>query len=320
MVDMKIINFELDSRLPANLEPIVAAIGFFDGLHKGHQKLVEEVLKQANSQELTPALITFDPSPKSVLTNNPEKTLSTISERIETAKELGLELVIVIRFSKKLSKLSPDLFYERIIKVLNIKHMVCGEDFRYGHKGSGSVKTLKEIRSLGLSVVEDYKYKGERVSSTRIKNLLSSGRVDLAKKMLNKPYELSGFVMHGRKKGRTIGFPTLNLSVEKYKILPADGVYLGVSTIRGKNYVSTINIGHNPTINTVEKKSIESFVHNYNADTYGEKVTLKIIKKLRVEIKFDEVEALIEQMHKDIAQSELYFNNDRRRLYNIEPI
>ena len=138
--------------------------------------------------------------------------------------------------------------------------------------------------------------------------------------MLGYNYELNGFVKHGNKKGRTIGFPTLNLDYDQSKIIPKDGVYVGVSVIKGKNYVSTINIGHNPTVNTVIKKSIESFVHNYNQDTYGEKVTFKLIKRIRNEEKFDSVKELISQMNKDIEYSNDYFNESRRRSFNIETI
>lgn len=317
---MRLVYYELNSRIPDELEPLVAAIGFFDGLHKGHQKLVDETVNQAHKQGLKPALITFSPSPGAVLTGEDEKLLTTVSERAKKAKEFGVEVMIVLRFSKELSQLDPNVFYNQIIKKLNIKYIVCGEDFRYGYRGSGNVDTLKKIEDLGLSVVEDYNYNNERVSSTRIKNELAQGRVDTVKDLLGYSYELNGYVMHGRKKGRTIGFPTLNVSVEKSKILPIDGVYIGVSVIQEKNYVSTINIGHNPTINTVTQKSIESFVHNYDQDTYGQKVTLKLLKRIRDEEKFNSVDELITQMNKDIIATETYFDEKQRRLFNIETI
>lgn len=315
---MRIIYYELDSYMKNPIVENVSAIGFFDGLHLGHQQLVNKTLEVAKAKELAAGLITFWPSPASVLKNQKEHLLTTIDERIEIAKSLGIDLFIVIRFSKNLSQLSPDDFYHKVIKKLNVKHLVCGEDFRYGYRGSGSVNTLKLIDELGLSVIRDYKLASQRVSSTLIKEKLKAGEIEVANKLLNRPYMISGYVKHGRKKGRTIGFPTLNLDYKDNKVIVADGVYIGVTKIRDKNYISTINVGHNPTINTVLSKSIESYVHNYNEDTYYQRVEFKFIKKIRPEIKFDNVDALIKKMNEDIKFSENYFDSDKRRLFKIE--
>ena len=317
---MRVIYYELDSYLSKKIDKNVSAIGFFDGLHLGHQQLVNEVLKNSKEKNLTPSLITFWPSPASVLTNKKEALLTTIDERIEIAKRSGIKQFIVIRFTKNLSGLSPNDFYNKIIKNLNVKHLVCGEDFRYGYKGSGSIETLKLIKEIDLSVIYDYMIEGSRVSSTLIKEKLSVGDVEAANKLLNYPYTISGYVKHGRKKGRTIGFPTLNLEYKDSKFLVADGVYIAITTIKGINYVSTINVGHNPTINTVLSKSIESYVHNYNADTYNQRVEFKFIKRIRDEIKFNNVEELISQMNLDIEISEAYFDEDKRRDFKIEVI
>ncbi len=317
---MKTIYFDLNSRIAYKTGPLVAAIGFFDGLHKGHKKLVDETIKQAKKNNMKATLITFSPSPESVLANKPENLLSTIEERKKIANSLGIEVMIILRFSKELSELEPIDFYNRIIKTLNVSHLVCGSDFRFGYRGSGNVETLKNIENLGLTVVSDIDFKDKRVSSTRIKEGLQKGEIELVNEMLGYEYELNGFVKHGRKKGRTIGFPTLNLLIEKNKIVPRDGVYVGISTIKGENYMSTINIGHNPTINTVEHKSVESYVHNYNQDTYGQKVSFKILHYIRCEKKFASVSELIKQMHKDIETTETYFDKDKRRFFKIETI
>lgn len=320
MVKMRIIHFELNSRLENQIGPLVAAIGFFDGLHKGHKQLVDEAVKQAKLQNTQSALITFSPAPVSVLTNQPENLLTTLDERSNLAKEYGIDVLIIIKFNKELSQQAPELFYEKVIKTLNIKHLVSGEDFRFGYKGSGTVQTLKNINDLKLSVISDYKYAGKRISSTRIKDHLALGEIVTANKLLGYSYQLNGFVMHGRKKGRTLGFPTLNLSIEESKFIPKDGVYIGVSVIQGKNYMSTINIGHNPTVNTVKYKSIESYVHNYDQDTYGQRVTFKLLKRIRDEKTFGDVQQLINEMHKDIDATNAYFHPKRRRCFNIETI
>lgn len=317
---MRIIYFELDSHLVTPIDYSVAAIGFFDGIHNGHKQLISEAVKEAKSRGIKSSMITFSPSPASVLTDSNEMLLTTINERIEVAKQLGIDQFIILRFSKQLSALTPEEFYTKIIERLKIVHLVCGEDFRYGTRGSGSVATLKLIDGLGLTVINDYKLDDERVSSTLIKESLDAGDLELSHKLLGYPYFINGFVKHGRKKGRTIGFPTINLSYPQEKYLLEDGIYVGITTIDNKNYMATINVGHNPTINTMVDTSIEAFLHNYNDDAYNKEVKFSFIKKIRDEKKFDSVQALIDQMHKDIQVTEDYFTDDVKRGFNIENI
>lgn len=317
---MNVIYVNINEENIPNLDASVSAIGFFDGLHQGHRELVKAAIESAKQQGLNSSLITFTPSPASVLANIQEKLLTTIDERINVAEELGLDQLIVLTFNKELSQLSPEDFYSLVIKQLNIKHIVCGEDFRYGFKGSGTVETLKEIDELDLTIINDLKDGEDRVSSTLIKTAIAEGQMENVTKWLERPYSILGTVKHGRKVGRTIGFPTVNLSYPENKILPRDGIYIGITTIDGKNYVSTINIGHNPTVNTVDHKSIESFIHDFDEDVYNKEVIFSFIKRIRDELKFDNVEQLISQMHKDIAITNDYFNEEVRRDYNIEII
>lgn len=316
---MRIIHLQVGGNLTKDLDPSVSAIGFFDGIHAGHRELIKETMQVAKSKSLKSSLITFSPSPASVLQNTDEHLLTTINERIDLAKEIGLDQLIILKFNSDLSHLSPEDFHEEIITKMNIKHLVCGEDFRYGFKGAGSVATLKN-NDFDLSIISDIKTEGSRISSTLIKEALSKGDLEAVTSYLTRPYAIDGYVKHGRKLGRTIGFPTVNLSYPKTKILPDDGIYIGITKVRGKNYVSTINVGHNPTVNTVIDKSLESFIHDFDEDIYNEKVTFKFIKKIRDELKFDNVQALIDQMHKDIQKSEDYFNSKKRQGYDIEII
>lgn len=317
---MEIIYYELNSILQEPLPESVSAIGFFDGIHRGHQQLLMKSIEVAKEKGLKSSMITFSPSPASILAKQEESLLTTVAERIEVAQTMGIDQFIVLKFTKSLSQLNTDDFHNLIIKTLNIRHLVCGEDFRYGFKGSGSTETLKQVDNLGLSVIYDYKYNDIRISSTLIKKEVQEGDLQFANELLGYPYFIKGFVKHGRKVGRTIGFPTINLQYELSKYLIKDGVYVGYTTIKGKNYISTINVGHNPTVNTVEKKSIESFVHDFDEDVYQHRVTFHFLKLLRPEIKFESVEALIEQMNKDIESSEQYFTEDKRRSYDIEII
>lgn len=317
---MRIINYELGSLLEKEIADSVSAIGFFDGLHEGHKQLIKRAISEAKAKGIKSSMITFSPSPASVITGNKEELLTTVNERVKIAESLGVDQFIILKFTRELSSLTPDEFHQEVIGKLKIKHLVCGEDFRYGTKGSGSVETLKNVEGLDLSVINDYKANNKRISSTLIKESLKSSKVEDANELLGYPYFIDGFVKHGRKKGRTIGFPTINLDYAENKILLSDGIYIGITTIDNKNYVSTINVGHNPTINTVTKKSIESFVHDFNSNVYDKKVRFSFIVKVREELKFDNVQELIDQMHKDIEISELFFNEDNRRRYNIEAV
>ena len=317
---MRIINYELGSLLEKEIADSVSAIGFFDGLHEGHKQLIKRAISEAKAKGIKSSMITFSPSPASVITGNKEELLTTVNERVKIAESLGVDQFIILKFTRELSSLTPDEFHQEVIGKLKIKHLVCGEDFRYGTKGSGSVETLKNVEGLDLSVINDYKANNKRISSTLIKESLKSSKVEDANELLGYPYFIDGFVKHGRKKGRTIGFPTINLDYPENKILLSDGIYIGITTIDNKNYVSTINVGHNPTINTVTKKSIESFVHDFKSNVYDKKVRFSFIVKVREELKFDNVQELIDQMHKDIEISELFFNEDNRRRYNIEAV
>lgn len=317
---MRIIYYELDSFLLNEVNDNACAFGFFDGIHNGHKELLKKAVEISKKENIESSMITFSPSPQALLTGNRESLLTTVNERIEIARELGMDNVIILRFNKKLASLSPTDFYDKIIKVLSIKHVVCGEDFRYGVKGSGSVATLKNHKELGLTVIKDYKINEKRVSSTLIKQALDAGDTEKANCYLGYPYSIRGYVKHGRKKGRTLGFPTMNLEFSEEKYLPADGVYIGITTVDDKSYVSTINVGHNPTINTMINKSIESYVHDFNQDSYSKSVTFKFIKKLRDELKFHGVQELIDQMNQDIKDSEDYFTTDMRKRYDIEII
>lgn len=317
---MRVINYEVKGRLEKDIEASVSAIGFFDGIHDGHKQLIKKAIKEAHKQNLKSSMITFSPSPASVLTNSDESLLTTVNERISIAEELGIDQFIILKFTRELSSLTPEMFHNEIIRKLKIKHIVCGEDFRYGFKGSGSIETLSQVKDLKLSVIKDYLKDEERISSTLIKKNISDGNVHIANEMLGYNYFIDGFVKHGRKKGRTIGFPTMNLNYPINKILLSDGIYIGITTIDNKNYISTINVGHNPTINTVTQTSVESFVHDFDDNTYDKSVRFSFIKKIRDELKFNSVEELINQMHNDIQVSEEYFDKDTRRRYNIETI
>ena len=315
---MRIIHYDLNSHLEKIVCDNVSAIGFFDGLHRGHQELIKEAIRVAKEKNIVSSIITFFPSPKSVLLNEEESLLTTIVERIQLAKSFGLDQFIILRFSKNLAQLSPEDFHKQIIKRLNIKHLVCGQDFRYGHKGSGSKETLKLVSDLGLSVINDFKIDDVRISSTLIKEKITNGYVNQANDLLGYLYQMNGYVKHGRKKGRTIGFPTLNLHYENSKVLVSNGVYLGISTIQGENYISTINVGNNPTINTTKNTSVESYVHNYSADTYNQKVIFRFVRRIRPEIKFSSVEGLIAQMKLDIETTNEFFTEENKQKYNIK--
>lgn len=304
-MDMKIVRVNVNKEIEKQ-ESLSACIGFFDGLHKGHQELVNKALAK---KDYTPALITFDPDPIAVLRNNPYvKHITTLEDKIEIAKELGIEVFIILESDKDMLGQSPDDFVNNILVPLNIKHLVCGFDFRYGFRGAGSTDTLKEYPHLfSVDVVEEVDYQQEKISSSRILRYLKEGRVDEAQWLLSRPYTIQGTIIAGNQKGREIGFPTANLKANPEYHEVKDGVYITKTFVDGKWYSSMTNVGHNLTFNTSEPLSIETYILDFNQDIYGKEVKLAFKKLLRPELKFESVDQLVKQMRQDEQDTRNYF-------------
>lgn len=291
-----------------NLEGIknaVVTIGTFDGIHLGHQEIISRIIELAKSVDGETALVTFWPHPRYVLSQNHDnlKLLTTFDEKAEILDQLGLDHIVKVNFTKEFSQWTSEQFIQRIIiSALHTKRLVIGYDHRFGKDRKGGFKHLKEHSGrYGFEVEEISKQTIDDVgiSSTKIRNAIEAGQVELAHDFLGRYYEINGKVVSGDKIGKTLGFATANIHVEEaYKLVPADGAYAVIVEINDNEYKGMLNIGYRPTVDGKSKK-IEANIFNFSDEIYGEKIKISFIKRLRDEIKFDSKEELSKQLQKD---------------------
>lgn len=278
----------------------VAAIGFFDGVHLAHRELINKSIELAKKKNFEKAVITFDVHPKSILFDLEYSYLTPLSRKIEIFKEFDLDYVYVIEFTKEKSSLHPLDFIDTYLN--GIDTIVCGFDFKFGVRGSGNVKTLKNDSRFDTVVLSEVTYEGYKVGSTHIRDLLKSGQVEQVKEVLGDYYSVKGEVVHGAKKGRMIGYPTANVNTGDY-FIPKRGVYVTLTKVKDVWYESMSSIGHNPTLNCNVDLSVESNIFNFDEDIYGDTIEVKFIYRLRDEIKFTSVEDLISKIDQDKVDS-----------------
>jgi riboflavin kinase/FMN adenylyltransferase len=290
-------------------EPIAMAIGYFDGLHKGHQVLVNEVLDYSKKHNMKSAVLTFSPNPAYILGKTDEDTLITpIAFKENLLEDIGVDYLFVVEFSERVLSMDPEEFVEEFITVLNVKHLVFGSDWRYGHKGLGNSETIKQYHNLfSTKSVELLKHNGEKISSSSIRELIKDGSMESVSDLLTRDYCIKGEVIHGMQRGRTIGFPTANVLVEHEYVMPALGVYIGEVNVYGKWYRAMINIGFNPTFNLRNKMSIEAHILDFDQDIYGENIRVCLKKKIREEKKFSSIDELVNQLNQDLDDTKAYF-------------
>jgi riboflavin kinase/FMN adenylyltransferase len=295
-------------------KPIIT-IGTFDGVHIGHQKILDAIVKKAHVLGGESVLLTFSPHPRLVLfpESHQLKLIQTETEKIEKLSKTGLENLIVFPFTFEFSRLTAMEFVRDIlVNKLNIHTIVIGYDHQFGRNREGNIQYLKDVSSVyDFEAVEipAKEIDEVNVSSTKIRKAIENGDVERANLFLGAPFELNGTVIKGAQIGRTIGFPTANLSIEDpIKILPENGVYL-VNVILNNVLVNGImNIGVRPTISPELKKQIEIHIFDFERDIYGQKLQVEILTRLRDEIKFDNKEALVQQIQQDISLAHRYFS------------
>lgn len=287
---------------------ITACIGYFDGIHKGHQKLLEQVVAISKENNTKPALITFDPDPWVVIKKSKELPhLTTMADRIAIGESLGIEQWIILSFNETMADLNIQEFHEQILNPLNLDTIVCGFDFHYAAKGKGSIDTLKQQKNFKVHVVEEIQFDHEKISSTRIESLLEKGNVLSVHELLGRPYALKGKVGKGNQLGRTIGFPTANLVLEDLYCIPKKGVYIGSVEINQCNYPAIINIGNNPTFNYQESMCIEAHIIGINEDLYDKQLTYKFYDFIREEKRFNNPQELTTQLENDKQKAIEFF-------------
>lgn len=287
---MKVIYLDKNTKID---EPITLTIGNFDGLHLGHQSLLELVRSFTDSKH---AALTFDPHPRKYFIGHAYKTLFTIKGKINLFSNKNFDYLFIANFNEEFASLEVNQFIN-LLKQLNVKRLVLGKDFRFGTKASGSILDLE--KHFEVVVVNTVKSdETERVSTTLIKSFINNGNIKEANKLLGYEYHVLGTVEHGNKVGRKLGFPTANIDYEDV-ILPKTGVYFVKILIDNLSYYGIANVGFNPTINVSKHKRLEVYILDYNDNSYDKEVIITFIERLRDEIKFNSTEELIEQMKND---------------------
>jgi riboflavin kinase / FMN adenylyltransferase len=290
-----------------NLPKSWLTVGVFDGVHRGHQEIIKKLTTGAHAHEVPAVVLTFDPHPASVLSGHEIKSLTLPDERANLLEKLGVDVVITERFTRELSTVTAHDFMSRLKHQLGLQHLLIGYDFALGKGREGNAARLAEIGSeLGytVEVVSALSDESGVISSTEIRKLIEVGNVVEAARLLGHPYSLHGPVIHGDARGRTINVPTANISYSHDKMIPAKGIYACRAHLDGKKYQAAINIGTNPTF-TPDKQSpnVEAHLFDFHREIYGEDVRLEFVARLRDELKFDSVEALLEQIWKDIENT-----------------
>jgi riboflavin kinase / FMN adenylyltransferase len=300
-----------DDTPPAWLVHPVLALGNFDGLHRGHLKIIERVRRGAGEHGGTPMAMTFDPHPSRVV--RPDKAaplLMTEQQRIEALGRAGIVAVAVVRFTRELSQWDPETFVRTVLADwLHVSEVWVGANFLFGHDRSGNFSTLRTLgQRYGFRAdkIDPVRYKEFVVSSTRVRRLVAEGRMDEAGALLGHQYYIDGRVVPGAHRGRGLGFPTANLETEN-ELLPPNGVYATMTTIDGIIHPSITNVGVRPTFGDTTKTMIEAYILGYEGDLYGRQVRLGFVQRLRDERKFADVDALREQIEADRRRAERLF-------------
>ena len=284
----------------------VVVIGVFDGVHKGHQLLLNRAKEIAAGRTII--ALTFDPHPTTVFA--PDKTptlLTTLADRVELLKIHNADQVAVMKFNEKFAALSPSEFVQDIlVKQLNVGTVIVGRNFTYGHKAAGSVETLIATGvELGFTVdVQELKSDTEVISSSRIRALVVAGKVEQARELLSRPHRLDGVVIHGEKRGREIGYPTANLGHIEGQTIPADGVYAGWLTVGINFWPAAISIGTNPTFEGERGRQVEAYALDQEGlELYDKNASIEFGWFLRPTLKFDCLDDLLVQMKRDCDQA-----------------
>lgn len=301
------------------LKNTVVALGTFDGVHLGHRQIINQLLQIAKSKQLKPIIVTFFPHPSHVLSpENPMKMINSIEERVQLIKSYGINDVYVQEFTKEFSSQSAFDFVENIlVKELNMKTLIVGHDHSFGRNKEGNFETLQTIslkNDFEIIRVLPYYYEGELISSTLIRKLIEEGNFDRVNTFLGYNFCLFGKVVQGNQLGRKIGYNTANIVLDySNKIIPKLGVYIVQTRINEKEYFGMMNIGYRPTVDG-KTQTIEVHLFNFNQDLYFVKLEIKVLHWLREELKFEDIEALKNQLDLDKKNSMLWI---KERTFDI---
>lgn len=288
--------------------PVALAMGFFDGVHRGHQAVIQRAKQEAEYRKLPLAVLTYDKFPGMVYESIPGRFhyLTTLDRKVELLDQLGVDVVYVMDFTSHLGALRPQAFVDEILLKLHVKVVVAGFDHTYGDHQVATMERLAGFAQGRFEVVTVDKFTGEsteKISSTAIRQAIDDGQVEVANDSLGYRYQTHGVVVHGFACGRTIGFPTANVQWDINERIPAVGVYAVRFKVNQTWYQGMASVGYNVTFGDDHEKTIEVFLFDFNDQIYGEHVTVEWVQRLRGEIKFDGVEGLVDQLHQDETHS-----------------
>ena len=308
---MDIIHFPDDARPPRWTHPVLA-LGNFDGLHRGHRKILERLRRVASERAATPVVMTFDPHPPRVV--RPDKAphlLMTEAQKLEALEQAGVQGTAIVRFTPELSRWDPETFVRTVlVEWLHVSEVWVGANFLFGHDRTGNFSMLRELGArygFKAEKIDPVRYKDFVVSSTRVRRLVSDARVDEASALLGHAYFIDGMVIKGDQRGRTIGFPTANLCTEN-ELIPPHGVYATTAIVDGIVRPSITNIGTRPTVDETGKTTIETHVFDFDRDLYGMTIRLAFIQRLRDERAFESLDALQAQIAADCGRARVLFD------------
>ena len=292
------------------VEPTVVALGNFDGVHRGHQEIINRSVKEAETAGLKSAVFTFSNHTSTLLKNvEPVKNILYHDEKVRILEGMGIDYLFNIPFTEEILNMSPLDFIEKIlVEKFNIREAYCGFNYRFVYRAQGNPEVLMKEgikRGFGIHVQEPFEIDGIVVSSTYIRKLIQEGRMEECTRFMGRMYSISGEIVKGNMLGRTIGFPTCNITVDNTMVTPPNGVYITMCTIDGIRHPGVTNVGVKPTVGTYEK-NIETHVFNFDEDVYGKTISVDFIRHTRGEKKFEDIEALKSQIASDCIQAKAY--------------
>ena len=289
---MKIIDFDINTT-PVNDKDLVLCLGFFDGLHLGHQKLIQDALNEGYPV----GVMTFDIAPRVLLGKKENYSITSPFDRADILEDMGVKYLYLMHFEKETLSVTKDEFIDRVLKPLNPKKIFVGTDYRFGMDGEGDAKYLKNF--FDVEIIQLEKVDNIKISSKKIREYIETGKMEKAASLLGRPYRICGLVVEGSHNGQKIGFPTANLELDYPYVFPKEGVYMGYGYFMSRKRKAMISVGTHPTINQLLKPIIEVHIINFNENLYGRELYVDFISYMRPNKQFDSMDDLRDQLLKD---------------------
>jgi len=306
---MKYITKTLDFNIE---EPTAVTLGKFDGLHRGHELLMNTVLEYSKKYQVASVAFTFDMPPRNRVEEIIANVLTTNDEKQYIFEKQGIDYLIECPFTSEVMSMEPKAFIEWIAKSIHMKFVVVGDDFRFGYKRAGDYHTLQEYEEeygYKTIVLDKLKDSNRDISSTYVREKIADGNIRKANELLGYNYFIKSEILHGKKLGRRIGMPTINMILPENKLLPPNGVYVTEVLVDGKNYMGVTNVGFKPTVSNERIVGVETYIDDFNQDLYGQKIVVSFLEFIRPEMKFNSIEELKAQMESDIQVARKYYKN-----------